>query len=185
MCLIQGTPFSFTWDPQSVWDGQAPLPPSLLVQSQEAIGQIALPTARLAFNPTARTLVNLDTWFWAQGLDKQVRQGSSAFGLVAIATPRGLEVTPGDGSAMFPCAWVTSKSDRCSYPYRHSSVGGSARGRDGWPAYKAAIRATWTLRFEQNNRPVTIEGAPAVLRSPDMTAPVEVAEVQTLVTSAG
>jgi hypothetical protein len=157
----------------------------LVDQAREASGQIVLPTARLEFNPPRRTLVNFDTWFWAQGLTGRQLRGTSAFGLVAIATPGRLEVTPGDGSDQFSCVWVTAKSDRCAYAYRRSSVGGPLIGPNGGPAYRATGRATWTLRFEDNGTPVTIPDAPTKISGPEMTSAVEVAEVQTLVTSAG
>lgn len=86
---------SFSWVPLAVWVGQAPQPPPLRDQAVEATGQIKMPSAVLSFNPTARTLVNLDAWFWAQGLHGGELRGSSAFGLVAVATPARLEVTPG------------------------------------------------------------------------------------------
>jgi len=60
--------------------GQAPQPPPLRDHAVEATGQIKMPSAVLSFNPTARTLVNLDTWFWAQGLHGGEMRGSSAFG---------------------------------------------------------------------------------------------------------
>jgi hypothetical protein len=180
-----GEPISMTWDPVPLWVGQANEPPPLVDQAREASGRIRMPAATLVFNPTARTLVNLDTWFWAQGLSGEELRGSSAFGLVAIATPDRLVITPGDGSAPLSCSWVTVKSDSCAYAYRRSSVGGSARGPSGAPAYEASGRATWTLRFENNGAPVVVAGAPAVLTGPGMTAAVEVAEVQTIVTGVG
>jgi hypothetical protein len=66
-----------------------------------------------------------------------------------------------------------------------SSVGGTARGLDGAPAYEASAQAFWSLRFELNGVPKVIAGAPSELPGPVLTAAVEVAEVQTLVTSAG
>jgi hypothetical protein len=157
----------------------------LVDQAREAFGQLVVPKATLVFNPTARTLVNLDTWFWAQDLPTTELTGSSAFGLVAIATPDQLVITPGDGSAPPPCSWVTVKSDACAYAYRRSSVGGSVRGPSGAPAYEATGKATWTVRFELNGAPVVIGGAPTVLTGPGMTAAVQVSEVQTIVTGVG
>jgi hypothetical protein len=154
-------------------------------QAREAMGLIVLPPATLSFNPTARTLVNLDTWFWAQGLSGRDLRGTSAFGLVAVATPARLVVTPGDGSAPVTCRWATFKSDRCAYAYRRSSAGGPVLGHKGAPAYEASARALWTVRFEVNGAPVTIAGAPTVLSGLPMTTAVEVAEVQTVVTRAG
>ena len=69
--------------------GQANEPPPLVDQAREAFGQLEVPKAKLVFNPTARTLVNLDTWFWAQDLSGEELRGTSAFGLVAVATPTG------------------------------------------------------------------------------------------------
>lgn len=176
------TPTYTSWTPTSMWVGQANEPPPLVDQAREAFGRLVVPTGTLVFNPTARTLVNLDTWFWAQGLTGAELRGSSAFGLVAIATPGQLTITPGDGSAPVVCSWVTAKSDRCAYPYQRSSVGGSVRGPSGAPAYEATGRATWSVRFENNGAPVSIAGVPRELRGPGMAAAVEVAEVQTIVT---
>jgi hypothetical protein len=170
--------------PTVVWVGQAEPPPPLVDQAREAFGQLVVPKASLVFNPTGWTLVNVDTWFWAQGLSGAELRGTSAFGLVAVATPDKLVVTPGDGSAPLVCSWVTVKSDACAYPYRRSSVGGSVRGTSGGPAYEATGKATWRVRFEQDGAPVPIEGAPTVLTGPGMTTPVEVTEVQTIVTGA-
>ena len=169
----------------AVWVGQAPQPPPLRDHAVEATGQIKMPSAVLSFNPTARTLVNLDTWFWAQGLHGGEMRGSSAFGLVAVVTPARLEVTPGDASAVLTCPWVTVKSDRCAYAYRHSSVGGTALGQDGAPAHEASAQAFWSLRFELNGAHIQIAGAKSELPGPVMTTAVEVAEVQTIVTGTG
>jgi hypothetical protein len=191
-CLTPGQSGTAGWVPLAMWVGQAPQPPPLRDQAVEAAGQIKMPSAVLSFNPTVRTLVNLDTWFWAQGLSPGVLRGSSALGLVAYATPDRLEVTPGDGSAVRTCPWVTvrpqvpaDQSGPCSYAYFRSSIGGSARGPDGGPAYEASAQAFWSLRFELNGAPVQIAGAPSELPGPVMTTAVEVGEVQTLVTGTG
>jgi len=188
MCLLTNG----SWDGNTQWDAQPAQPPSLAVQATEAIGRIQLPTPTLRFNPTNRTLVNLDTWFWAEGLDGQVRKGSSALGLIAYATPDRLEVTPGDGSAMPPCPWVAvrpqvpaDQKGPCSHAYFRSSIGGSARGPNGAPAYRASARAFWTLRFELEGVPTPVPGAPLELHRDVTSAPVVVVEVQTIVTSVG
>jgi hypothetical protein len=179
LCMTNGS-----WDSTAQWDGQA-AEPTLAVQAIEAIGKISLPTPTLRFNPTNRTLVNLQTWFWAENLTPKVLQGSSAFGLIAYATPHGLEVNPGDGSGAFPCTWVTTRSDSCAYPYRRSSLGGSALGLDGRPAYPATVTATWTLTFEVRGVPTLVPDAPLTLDTPVASAAVVVDEVQTIVTSTG
>lgn len=184
MCFLPGTPGGGPTGTQE-WVGQAPLPPSQLDQSLEATGRIDMPEATLSFNQTVRTLVSLDTWFWAHGLKGEPLRGSGAFGLVAVATPDRLEIRPGDGSAVRRCAWVIAKSDGCSYAYRRSSAGGSERALDGRAAYQASGTAIWSLHFELGGATVIIPGAQTELRGPEMTAPVVVAEVQTIVTGTG
>jgi hypothetical protein len=174
-----------SWGGNTMWDAQAAQPPSRAVQAIEAIGHIVLPQATLVFNPTNRTLVNLDTWFWADGLKPNVLQGSSAFGLIAYATPSRLVVTPGDGSAARTCQWVMSKSSSCAHYYRRSSLGGPAVGPTGAPAYEATATAWWKLHFEDNGKPVIIPGALPEMHRDLGGVPVVVDEVQTIVTSAG
>jgi hypothetical protein len=87
--------------------------------------------------------------------------------------------------AVLTCGWVTVKSDRCHYTHRHSSVGGTALGQDGAPAYEASAQAFWSLRFERNGAPIQIAGAKSELPGRLMTTAVEVAEVQTIVTGTG
>ncbi len=181
LCLATGGQYAL-WVPTPEWVRHAPAPPTMVEQSQAAFGRLVVPPATLVFNPTKRTLVNLDTWFWAQGLTGQQVRGTSALGLVAVATPGQVQVTPGDGSAPFTCPWVTSRSERCAHVYRRSSVGGSVRGLDGEPAYQASGVATWSVRFELDGAPVQIPGAPTELTGPVMTSAVQVAEVQTVVT---
>jgi len=178
----QANNFLLGWYGTAVWVGQANPPPPLVDQAREAFGQLVVPKATLVFNPPGRTLVNFDTWFWAQDLSVAELRGTSAFGLVAVATPGTLVITPGDGSAPLSCSWVTVKSDACAHAYRRSSVGGSVRGASGAPAYEASGKATWTVRFEQNDAPVVVAGAPTELTGPELTVAVVVAEVQTLVT---
>ena len=171
---------------EAVWlDENEPQPPSLQEQAQTAFGQLQVPGATLTFNPTTRTLVSLDTWFWAQGLASGDITGSSAFGLVAIATPDHLELTPGDGSGSMNCDWVTTKSDTCSYAYPRSSAGNGTTTVDGQGAYAANGQAVWDVAFEMNGNPVNIPGAPTELRGPQMNAAVRVVESQSLVTNVG
>lgn len=157
-----------------IWSGEEP--PSLAEQAQEAIGNIDLGTSKVGISPAARTLVNLDTWYWLDGGMPETATGSSAFGLVAIATFQGFRVTTGDGSTV-TCPYVTTEQQAktsCTHTYRRSSG-----GRD----YTVSAVATYGLRFEINGRAITnIPGAPATLDGPVTSSPLEVAEVQTRVT---
>jgi hypothetical protein len=62
----------------AVWIGQVPPPPSQIDQAREAYGRLVVPAATVAFNPTRRTLVNFDTWFWRTGLTAGELRGMSA-----------------------------------------------------------------------------------------------------------
>jgi hypothetical protein len=171
-------------DAKSVWVGQARQAPSQAEKATTASGQIQLPSATLSFSPPKRTYVNFDTWFWAKGLATGDVRGTPAFGMVAIATPYQLEITPGDGSATLRlCRLSTSNSDLCHYKYQRSSVNGAERTANGDPAYKATGRVTWKLRFEDAGAPIpNPAGAPTSVSGPEMTAKVAVGEIQTIVT---
>jgi len=180
MCLALGVG---AWMGEALWmDDNEPEPPSLQEQAQTAFGQLQVPGATLTVNPTTRTLVSLDTWFWAGGLSADELTGSSAFGLVAIATPDHLELDPGDLSGDVPCDWVTERSDTCSYAYPISSEANGTTTVDGHGAYAASGQAVWEVNFEMNGNPVTIPGSPTELRGPPMNAAVRVNEVQSVVT---
>jgi hypothetical protein len=157
-------------------------PPSLLEQAQTAIGQIDLGAPTINVSPAQRTLVNLDTWFWLTGAPERAT-GSSAFGLVAIATFSDLTVDPGDGSGSFSCrplpTTASEGQSRCHHEYARSSSGGSA-SVGGRPAFEVTSNTVYTLRFEVNGDPREIPGAPTALDGPPSTKAVRVDEVQTV-----
>lgn len=176
-----GQPIDVFWSTD-----EEPQPPSLAEQAQTAIGQIDLTMPAARTSPAGRTIVNLPTWFWVDG-EPPVLTGSSAFGLVAIATAQELRVDPGDGSPAFTCPWVTSAEEAeasCTYAYPRASWDGAA-SHDGRPAHEAVVTTTFALRFEVGGTPVTIPGAPTTLPGPPSTAVVRVDEVQSLVRSTG
>lgn len=157
--------------------------PSLAEQARTAIGRIDLGAGTLHVSPTNRTLVNLDTWFWTTGRER-IATGSSAFGLVAIATFRTMAIETGDGSTK-NCPWTTTEAEakaRCFYEYTHSSRNGTVTV-GGRPAYRVEVGAIYDLTFEVDGKPIgTIPGAPATLNAPVVTVPLRVDEVQTRVT---
>ncbi|WP_129711124.1 hypothetical protein [Haloactinopolyspora alba] len=161
------------------WTTESEEPP-LEEQAREAYGLLATPDFTLAFNPPGRTFVNLDTWWWADGAGDGEITGSSAFGVVAIATPDHIEVDPGDGSNIITCDWATSKTDTCRYAYPHASTDGTAQV-DGSPAYTARARLVYTVRFENAGEPLELPGLPEQLTSPWEETAVPVGEVQSLV----
>lgn len=171
---------------EAVWiDPTEPQPPSLFEQAATAIGNLAPPTGTLAVNPTTRSLVSLPTWFWADGLTGDELTGSSAFGLVAIATPDYIEVDPGDGTGVVQCPWTTTQSDTCSHGYERSSATRGTASVDGHDAYAASGTPVWSIAFEINGTPVNIPGAPTDFRGQPMNAGVWVAESQAVVTGRG
>ncbi|MFD1826515.1 MULTISPECIES: hypothetical protein [Mumia] len=179
VCLINGM---HQWG-AAYWSDDEPEVPSLLEQALEAVGNIDLATPVIQISPQNRTIVNLDTWFWATG-QQQNQTGSSAFGLVAIATFEHLVVTTGDGTTL-TCEAASTREEaqtNCRHAYNRASVGGS-ESVDGRPAYAVTAESVYSLSFEVNGTPVAnIEGAPATLTSPTATAALRVDEVQSVVT---
>lgn len=188
VCDLGGPDIQGPVAPVVQWPGEAPQPPSLAEQAQTAVGQIDLPLLTLRTSPAGRTVVNLPTWFWVEGAGVGGPEtGSSAFGLVAIATLQQLEVDPGDGRGWQTCPLVASAEDAeesCSFTYDRASWTGSA-SHEGRPAHEAAVRSRWQLRFEVGGNPVTVPGAPTELTGPTATAVVRVDEVQSVVRSTG
>lgn len=160
-----------------------PLPEDVINWEQEAIqafGQLVAPDFDLAFNPPQRSYVTLDTWYWADGATDGEVEGTSAAGLVAIATPERLEVQPGDGSGTLTCPFAVVQSDACTYVYSKASVDGTATV-DGQPAYAGQARLVYTVRFEFNGELMEIDGAPLVFETPWEGTPIPVAEIQAIV----
>lgn len=169
------------------WTGEEPEPPSLAEQAQTAIGQIDLGIPDVGISPQNRTLVNLDTWFWVDGVQAEA-QGSSAFGLVAIALDPTLTVDPGDGSGVKTCPLVTSADEArnsCTHTYRRASNRGSA-SVGGRPAYDVDVQVVYRLEFRLNGTLVDgINGAPPTLSAGAADAALRVDEIQSRVTGLG
>jgi hypothetical protein len=181
------TGWSWTGTPVWLGAGDVGTEPSLVVQARQAVGALRLPRGVLRFSPRGRSFVGLDTWWWVEGLPVGRVRGSSAFGLVAVATPVGLRVDPGDGSEVLECPVVRSVvvAERdCVSVYERSSVGGSARV-GGQPAFVARATPTWRVAFVDSGTPVTIDGFDPVVEGPAVRVPVPVAEIQTIVEGTG
>lgn len=166
-----------------------PPEPNWLAEAYQALGQIVVPDFTLSFEPlistnttgsSPRTFINTDTAFWAEGATKDDLTGTSALGLVAIAAPDRFEVNPGDGSGVKACPVAVAKADACTYMYTHASVEGTSTV-DGQPAYAGQARLVYTVRFEYNGAPMTIDNAPAELPGEWETSDVSVNEIQVIV----
>jgi hypothetical protein len=156
-------------------------PPSLQQQAQIAVDQLQFATPTVGISPAGRTLVNLDTWFWLDGVQREVT--AKAFTLTATARLRSMSVDPGDGSPAFRCDnIVTSASEAegsCVHRYRKASVRG-ATSVEGRPAYGATITTVYDLSYTDGGDPVEIPGAQASIDGTPASTAVLVTEVQTL-----
>jgi hypothetical protein len=152
----------FTWE-------NVPDEPSLEEQAQTAYGQLNAPPFTLAFNPPGEAVIYVETWLWAEDAPSGPLEGSSAFGLVAIAEPDHLEVDPGDGSGTITCDFVTSESDECAHTYERASSDGG---------YPARARLVYDVHFENDGAPIDIPGAPDTFQSQWQETAIPVTEVQ-------
>jgi hypothetical protein len=162
---------------------QAPTPATLAVAARQAIGNLRLPPVTAASAPPALTLVNLDTWFAPATTVTSPVHGTSALGVVAVATATGFAVDPGDATPAFSCppTATLNQTARCTHTYRRSSAGQTATTPDGKPGYQVRAWTTWRIDFLQGNNPITIPGAPTTINGPVTTRILPVAESQAIV----
>ena len=144
--------------------GNEPRP--LLVQAQEAFGELDAPVGQVGHSPGPRGLVQLPTWLWLQPGSFTVEPGSSAEGLQAIAVPAGSTWDTGDGATLNCPGGGTPDSPACSHTYTRASE-----------RYDGNVRRTWTVRYEQGGAVIAIPGAPGTLVA-DTPWFLQVAEAQ-------
>lgn len=142
----------------------------LIVQAQEAFGNLAAPAGAVRHSPEVRGIVGLDTWFWLAPATFGELQGSSAEGLVAVAEPDGTTWATGDGATV-RCAgagvpYAEGGSSDCTHTYRRSS-----------PQYDGTVTRNWVVHYEQGGATIDIPGAPATLTA-DTPWALAVAEAQ-------
>ena len=131
-----------------------------------------------------RSIVFIETRFTPTAdLDEEL-VGSSAFGLVAIATLDAWHIETGDGTTL-SCSAAEIAADGCAHTYAKASVGQTGRDTAGQPAYPVRSYGTWSIRYEDGGDPIDIPGAPQTLDGPSTTIPVAVAEIQSVVSGGG
>jgi hypothetical protein len=169
---------------EAIWltDDAVPVEPPLIVQARDAVGQLPLTRTRIVTDPPARSVVGLETYF-SPADEPRVLRGTSAFGLVAVATPAELIVETGEnGGTEITCDVPVTQ--RCMHVYGRSSVG-QARAVDGQPAYGLTARTRWRITYEQGGEQVDIPDAPTAVTGPPATTLLPVAEIQSVVTRDG
>jgi hypothetical protein len=150
--------------------GNQPRP--LIVQAQEAYGNLAPPGATVRHSPDTRAIVTLDTWFWLDGAAFGQLRGTSAEGLVAVAVPDTTVWDTGDGGSV-TCAgagreYAVGATSDCTHTYTRASA-----------RYDGNVTRHWAVHYEQGGAPIDIPGAPADLAA-DTPWALAVAEAQVL-----
>jgi hypothetical protein len=158
--------------PRYILDGPAARP--LIVQAQEAFGNLDPPGGDVRHSPGAKAVVALPTFFWLDPGTFGVLRGTSAEGLVAVAEPQGTDWDPGDGTGAFPCdgagtpyAEGVDPDGACTHSYGAMS-----------PAYNGQVTRRWAVHYENGGAAITIPGAPTVLTA---TTPFAITVVETQV----
>lgn len=124
-------------------------PRQLLARADDAYGNLRAPAADVHTSPESPAVIRLDTWSWLGAASFQELRGSSADGMVAIATPQDTTWDPGDGAGTITCAGAgtpnagggTHTYTRASFPPRPTA---DAKGD---PAYAATVTRTYTVRY--------------------------------------
>jgi len=148
-------------------NGTRPRP--LIVQAEEAYGNLAAPTGVVRHSPDVRGIVGLPTWLWLAPGSFGALQGSSAEGLVAVAEPGRTTWTTGDGGSLTCQGGGTpygSPGAGCTHTYRRAAA-----------RYDGTVTRTWAVHYEVNGATVDIPGAPATLTAATAWA-LGVAEAQ-------
>ena len=161
--------------PSSGWQWYVPQVLSLAELAAIAYGRLVTPPFTLATSPRDSSVVNLATWWWADGAGDGEIIGTAALGVRAVGTPSHLELVPGDDPdrTVITCPWSVEESPRCSSTYRRETTGGAP--------YLAEARVVYDVRFEQNGAPLELPGLPTSLASAWVEREVVVDEIGALV----
>jgi hypothetical protein len=176
--------------PFAIWVGPGdPLPPGAITPQMLAEivrANLVLPEFEVEVNPPARSVVNLPTWVWADGLPAGPLSATASLpggpAATVTARPVGLAIDPGTASAV-----LYPEGGRCEgtgRPYRAGLTGVPECGvtylrpTTGLPeGYQLRAELVWEVTWEGNDGSggVLPEGRFGGVRQ------VPVAEIQTVV----
>jgi hypothetical protein len=156
----------------------------------EAEASLQLPPPSLHFNPSGTSVVNLPTWLWVGASIWHTYSVTASVGSVsatAVATPRSVNWTLGDGGVMAcagpgrpfdPLQPVAEQSTSCSYTYRTSSVGQpSPNGNPDDASFDVRAVVTWSVSWSAQGAPG--QGVLPALTT-DAAVPVRVEQVESI-----
>jgi hypothetical protein len=129
----------------------------LIVQAQEAFGNLDPPHAEVHHSPTAEAVVHLRTWLWLDPGTFARRTGTSAEGLVAVAEPQSTVWDTGDGHTLTcPDAGADYANQAaggtpCTYIYPRAGE------------FSGTVTRRWAVHYENGGATVDIAGAPDTL----------------------
>jgi hypothetical protein len=153
-----------------ILDGPVARP--LIVQAQEAFGNLAPPDGAVKHSPDVHGIVGLATWLWLEPGSFAEVFGSSAEGLVAVAEPAGTTWDTGDGGSVGCDGGGTPYTAGAAATCTHTYSRASAR-------YDGTVTRTWRVHYELAGNVVDIAGAPVALTAATNWA-LAVAEAQVL-----
>lgn len=156
--------------------------PSVL--AEQARNQFLLPVVKVELSPSGLQLVNLPTWLWISRDSFSVQSASAAVpgeSVVAMATPRSVSWSMGDGSTV-NCrgagtpyaagANPASPSPDCGYTYRRSSAAQPGS------TYTVTAIVRWAVTWAGGGQRGTLPEL-----TTEASVPVVVAESQALATN--
>jgi hypothetical protein len=146
--------------------GNQPRP--LIVQAQEAFGNLHAPTGIVGHSPGVHGIVLLPTWLWLAPGSFVRLTGTSAEGLMAVAVPDGTHWNTGDGGSVDCAGGGVPESAACTHTYTRASAG-----------YNGTVTRNWVVHYEQGGAAIDIPGAPVALTA-DTGWVLAVAEAQVL-----
>lgn len=171
--------------------GTPPAPATAL--ALQAVDSLTLPPPVINLDPSAFSVVNLDSWLWIDPSSWHSFSATATAGAVsatATAVPETVSWSMGDGHTVVcagpgtpyrPAIPPEAQATDCSYKYRRSSAGQpSANGDSNDGAFSVVSTITWSVTWSATG--ATGGGALAPLYT-SATVPVRVEQVESVGTA--